>query len=71
MEEDDEGELASPPPQLPSTPTAITEPSIEIAPRRSRADVSPDLRNYSTFPERFTPVSVRGRPGLHAEASLA
>ena len=69
VDEEDEGELASPPPQLPSTPTAITEPSIEIAPRRSRADVSPDLRII--HPPRALRDQYRrgGARGLHAGAS--
>jgi hypothetical protein len=63
VDEEDEGELASPPPQLPRTPTAITEPSIEIAPRRSRADVSPDLRII--HPPRALLTSIgAGAPGV-------
>ena len=43
-EDEEVGEPASlPPPQLPSAPTAIAEPSIEIAPRRPRPVVSPAL----------------------------
>ena len=45
-EEDDEeevGELSPFPPQLPSTPTAIIEPSAESAPRRPSTAVSTGL----------------------------
>jgi hypothetical protein len=49
--EEDEGELDSLPPQAPRTPTAITEPSIEIAPRRSRPAASPDFSIAPILPE--------------------
>ena len=42
-EDDAVGELSPSPPQLPSTPTAIIEPSAWSAPRRPSTVVSPRL----------------------------